>query len=92
MAVLTPRNLHIVSLHLVLLDENNISCSQNNRMPVLRINRVTDVISEEKITAQCQSQKIKTRSRRSEGPFKRFLIVDDSRENHAMRSRNCKQI
>ena len=62
MAVLTPRNLHIVSLHLVLLDENNISCSQNNRMPVLQINRVTDVISEEKMTAQCQSQKIKTRS------------------------------
>ena len=47
MAVLMPRNLHIVSLHLVLLDENNISWSQNNRMPVLRINRVTEVISEE---------------------------------------------
>ena len=47
MAILTPRNLHIVSLHLVLLDENNISWSQNNRMPVLRIFRATEVISEE---------------------------------------------
>ena len=48
MAVLTPLNLHIVSLHLVLLDENNISRSKNNRMLVLRINRVSEVISEKK--------------------------------------------
>ena len=61
MAVLTPRNLHIFSLHLVLLDENNISRSKNNRMP-LPINRVTHLIFEEKITAQCQSQKIETQS------------------------------
>ena len=60
MAVLTPLNLHIVSLHLVLLDENNISRSKNNRMLVPRINRVSEVISEKKMTAQCQSQKIKT--------------------------------
>ena len=62
MAVLTPRSLHIVSLHLVLLDENNISLSKNNRMPVLRINQVTDVISKEKMIAQCQSQKVKIQS------------------------------
>ena len=62
MEVLTPRNLHSVSLHLILLDGNNISRGKYNRMPVLRINRVTEVISEEKMTAQCHSQKIKTQS------------------------------
>ena len=61
MAVLTLRNLHIVSPHLV-LNEKSISRSKNNRMSVLRFNRVTDVICEEKMTAQCQSQKIKTQS------------------------------
>ena len=62
MEVLTLRNLHSVSLHLILLDGNNISRGKYNRMPVLRINRVTDVISEEKMTAQSHSQKIKTQS------------------------------
>ena len=90
MAVVTPRNLHIVFMHLVIVDEYNISRNKNNSMPVRRINRVTDLISEEK-RRQSVNQKILRLSLTIMFAFKRFMIVDDSGQNHAL-TRICNQV